>query len=105
MFVENQLDFTKVSLEVCGNTHPRYMAAPDRIRLIDAVQRAKQKCFAFLLPSKQVALAKPKFGAEQNDPVKGRFAFVIHSIILSLSYDIIGTCTSANVWMVSSDSS
>ena len=29
------------------------MTALDRIRLTDAVQRAKQKCFAFLLPSKQ----------------------------------------------------
>ncbi len=27
VFVGNQLDLTKESLEVCGNAHPRYMIA------------------------------------------------------------------------------
>jgi len=40
----NQLDLMKEPLEVSGNTHPRYMTAPDRIRLMTQRTRAKWEC-------------------------------------------------------------
>jgi len=34
-------------LEVSGDTHPRYMVAPDRIRLTDATKGARKGSFSF----------------------------------------------------------
>jgi len=84
VFVGNQLDLTKESLEVCGNTYPRYMIVMSvAARLAQqnpayrCDERAKRKSFAFSFPSEEPRLRLCRSFNAREKTRKGLFSCMV----------------------------